>query len=175
MIHLLHGECDSQFHEQCQSRPPQKHTRVKGGLKCPCLCPTAEELSSLGSPNYRTSSLVTLESHCPTTARTPKGEWGRITSTLQPREWERALVRHPDQAFAQYICTGIKQGFHIGFNYQLARCRSAKGNMKSVQEHKEVVEQYIGVECGAKRLLGPFNRDDYPHVQVRSRNRESGA
>ena len=75
-------------------------------------------------------------------------------------------MRHPNQAFAQYICTGIKQGFHIGFNYQLARCRSAKGNMKSVQEHKEVVEQYIGVECGAKRLLGPFNRDDYPHVQV---------
>ena len=75
-------------------------------------------------------------------------------------------MRHPDQAFAQYICTGIKQGFHIGFNYQLARCRSAKGNMKSVQEHKEVVEQYIGVKCGAKRLLGSFNRDDYPHVQV---------
>ena len=38
--------------------------------------------------------------------------------------------------------------------------------MKLVQEHKEVVEQYIGVECGEKRLLGPFNRDDYPHVQV---------
>ena len=74
-------------------------------------------------------------------------------------------MHRTDQVLAQYICTGIKKGFHIGFNQQ-ARCKSAKGNMKSVQEHKEVVEQYIGVECGTKRLLGPFNSDDYPHVQV---------
>lgn len=77
---------------------------------------------------------------------------------LRLREWERALAGHQDQAFARYICEGIRQGFHVGFNYQQAECKPAKGNMKSVEEHKEVVEQYIGVECGEKRLLGPFNR-----------------
>lgn len=85
---------------------------------------------------------------------------------LRLREWERALAGHQDQAFARYICEGIRQGFHVGFNYQQAECKPAKGNMKSVEEHKEVVEQYIGVECGEKRLLGPFNRKEYRWVQV---------
>ena len=38
--------------------------------------------------------------------------------------------------------------------------------MKSVQEHDEVVERYIGSECEAKRLLGPFERSKYPQVHI---------
>lgn len=38
--------------------------------------------------------------------------------------------------------------------------------MRSVSEHKDVVEKYIGGECAAKRLLGPFDRSHFPHVHV---------
>ena len=109
---------------------------------------------------------MALEAHRPTVAKKGGGDWDRITTTLRPQEWERALSNHPDRVFAEYICKGISRGFHIGFNYQQAKCKSAKGNMRSVQEHKEVVEHYLGVECQAKRLLGPFNREDHPQVQV---------
>ena len=38
--------------------------------------------------------------------------------------------------------------------------------MRSVSEHRDVVEKYIGGECAAKRLLGPFDRSRFPHVHV---------
>ena len=38
--------------------------------------------------------------------------------------------------------------------------------MKSVCEHRDVVERYISAECEAKRLLGPFDRSCFPHVHV---------
>ena len=31
-------------------------------------------------------------------------------------EWEVALRDHPDRAFANYTCTGLRQGFRIGFS-----------------------------------------------------------
>ena len=39
-------------------------------------------------------------------------------------------------------------------------------NMKSVQDHKEVVEAYIGEERQAGRLLGPFCKHYFTQVQV---------
>lgn len=38
--------------------------------------------------------------------------------------------------------------------------------MKSVKEHEEVVEQYIGAECEARRLLGPLEKSSYPQIHV---------
>ena len=38
--------------------------------------------------------------------------------------------------------------------------------MKSVQEHGEVVEAYVQGEREAGRLLGPFERSQFPEIQV---------
>ena len=38
--------------------------------------------------------------------------------------------------------------------------------MKSVREHRDVVEKYIGVECEAKRVLGPYVKSHFPYVHV---------
>ena len=38
--------------------------------------------------------------------------------------------------------------------------------MKSVGEHREVVEKYLGEERETKRLLGPFERSSFPWVHV---------
>lgn len=42
----------------------------------------------------------------------------------------------------------------MGFNYSSFKCRKAAGNMKSVNDHKEVIDQYIQGEREAGRLLG---------------------
>ena len=62
--------------------------------------------------------------------------------TLRFREWERALSSHPDRDLMKYMCDGIRDGFQIGFDYPRSVCKSVGRNMKSVQDHKEVVEAY---------------------------------
>ena len=54
----------------------------------------------------------------------------------------------------------------MGFNYSSFKCRKAAGNMKSVNDHKEVIDQYIQEEREAGRLLGPFQRSKMPGVHV---------
>ena len=38
--------------------------------------------------------------------------------------------------------------------------------MRSVTEHRDVVEKYIGEECAANRLLGQFDRSHFPQVHI---------
>ena len=40
----------------------------------------------------------------------------RVVTPLRSEVWERELEAHPDQVFVDYIVTGIKMGFRIGFN-----------------------------------------------------------
>ena len=119
-----------------------------------------------GTSEIKTESLLALDSCRPLEAQVHHGDWATIVTPLQPREWERALLAHPDQEFARYVCSGIREGFRIGFDYRCARCKSGPGNMKSVQEHGDVVERYIGAECEARRLLGPLERSRFPQVHV---------
>jgi len=67
-----------------------------------------------------------------------------ITTTLKPDVWERALAAHPDREFAQYVCTEIRHGFRIGFDYHRARLIPVHRNMKSAMEPGEVLERYLG-------------------------------
>ena len=48
--------------------------------------------------------------------------------------------------------------FISGSTTNNARCRPARGNMKSALEHGDIVEKYISEEREAKRILGPFQR-----------------
>ena len=38
-------------------------------------------------------------------------------SPLRWPAWCRVLELHPDQDFASYLAHGLREGFHIGFNY----------------------------------------------------------
>ena len=73
-----------------------------------------------------------------------------VVTPLKLKEWEEGLLTHPDKKCVGYVCEGIRDVFRIGFNYTTSICRSATGNMKSVQEHKEVVEAYV---VGRGRLV----------------------
>ena len=76
-----------------------------------------------------------------------------ITTPLNLETWSQALTHHPDPTFAQYILSGIRDGFRIGFDYNSHRCRPAKSNMLSAKEHPQVVIRYIDGELAHKRLV----------------------
>ncbi len=85
---------------------------------------------------------------------------------LCQQEWERSLARHPDSAFAMYICSGLKDGFRVGYsrNYPL---KSTNRNMESATQHPEVVEEYLHKECALNRMLGPFPcTDNLPRLHI---------
>ena len=113
-----------------------------------------------------TGSLLALAACTPVTARVHCGNWGKIVSPMRVSSWERGLAGHPDREFADYICRGVREGFRVGFDYRKCKCKVAQGNMKSVQDHKEVVESYLREERESGRVLGPFRRDLMPEVHV---------
>ena len=79
-----------------------------------------------------------------------------VSTPLCPEAWAAALAPHPDQAFARYICDGLRWGFRIGFQYG-SPLKSASTNMPSATQHPQVVTKYIQDELSRGRMLGPFH------------------
>ena len=73
-----------------------------------------------------------------------------------PDAWAAALAAHPDQAFARYVCNGLRFGFRIGFHYD-SPLKSAAANMLSATNHPKVVADYLQSELSRGRMLGPFH------------------
>ena len=65
-------------------------------------------------------------------------------------EWQELLATHPDQQFAQYILTGLKEGFRVGFQHQKASLQHCDRNM--VGSNQSVVAEYLRTEWQLKRL-----------------------
>ena len=82
-----------------------------------------------------------------------------INTPLRVSEWAWALLAHLDQAFTRYVCSGLNEGFRIGFQRGLP-LRPAGKNMQSAQEHPAVVEEHLQNELSRGRMLGPFTRSD---------------
>ena len=77
-----------------------------------------------------------------------------VSTPLCLDAWAAALASHPDQAFARYICDGLRFGFRIGFRYG-SPLKSASSNMLSATIHPEVVADYLQQELSRGRMLGP--------------------
>ena len=65
-----------------------------------------------------------------------------------------------------YVVTGLAQGFHIGYQHQLASHTSASANMPSAIESPGPVHQYLKTECAAGRVAGPFEQKEVPNVHI---------
>ena len=84
------------------------------------------------------------------------GGLAAINTPLQWQAWERALRTHPDKQFTEYVVSGLREGFRVGFKYPRP-CRSSADNMHSVREHAQVVRDYLSNECAEGRILGPLS------------------
>ena len=92
------------------------------------------------------------------TKKTP-AQLEAMVMPLRGAAWAHKLRGHPDAEFSQFILLGIKHGFRIGFDYPNHRCVSAKRNMRSASMHPQPIDQYIGKECTAGRIIGLLPRD----------------
>lgn len=93
--------------------------------------------------------------------------------------WRELLIPHPDQEFVKYILRGIEFGFRIGFKGDGMTLQSRGKNMRSAQEHPQVVTQYLEEEArlgritniGAPALAASQNIHCSPFGVIPKRNR----
>ena len=52
-----------------------------------------------------------------------------------------------------YVLSGIRDGFRVGFDYSKYTCVSAKANLRSAGENRQVVEDYLKEECAQGRII----------------------
>ena len=83
-----------------------------------------------------------------------------ICSPLSDRStlWRQTLSQHPDSEFQRYVLDGIERGFRIGFDHASPLVASRR-NMPSVNNQQAAIDEYIGAEVRAGRILGPFSRE----------------
>ena len=111
--------------------------------------------------------LLAWDARCPSVPRRLPLGTEQVNSPLSWQEWDRCLASHPDRRFRRYIVDGIRRGFRIGFDYSHADyTRSSPNNMISAGDHPEVVGEYLAAECGAGRVLGPFDPARFPLVHT---------
>ena len=117
---------------------------------------TNPSLSTGWDSLYRyTADLLCLEFHRLRTPHTSKA-LAEVSTPLNVKAWSRALAKHPDRAFARYICNGLHSGFRVGFRHG-SPLQSASANVPSTRQHPEVIGDYLQSELTKGRMLGPFS------------------
>ena len=79
--------------------------------------------------------------------------------------WVAAVSSHPNRNFVTYICTGLRDGFRIGFT-RTAPLRRALANMFSAVQHTETIDAYISKELKLGRILGPLATICHPAIHI---------
>ena len=115
--------------------------------------------------NEYTADLVALESRVSPAQSTVPPLLSTVLTPVKIPIWEVRLAGHPDRKFVEYVINGLRSGFKIGYDYASTR-RSATRNMKSAMELAHIVDENLGREVAAKRLLGPLTRDSLPAVHI---------
>lgn len=88
-----------------------------------------------------------------------------INTPLQVEAWQQYLSKHPDLAYVDYILSGIKLGFRIGFNDLLVGPLSQpKRNMQSAYDNADFVQKQLAKDCNQGFMLGPLLPADFPYV-----------
>jgi len=59
----------------------------------------------------------------------------------------------------------LRIGFHVGYNYQTLSFKG-RHNMASATANPDVVRDYLANECVEGQVMGLFNPDDFPLVNV---------
>ncbi|XP_028416203.1 uncharacterized protein LOC114540089 [Dendronephthya gigantea] len=87
----------------------------------------------------------------------------RVTP-LRLESFRQELARHPDLARVNYVLDGIENGFSSGFLPSMVALRSSGRNMRSADEHPEVIDAYLATEVAKGRVAGPFATSPFPYL-----------
>ena len=92
----------------------------------------------------------------------------RPVSQLTPINVDRfqhELCHHPNPDKVAYVVQGLRDGFHLGFNYSTS-LKSATGNMASALLNPQVIDNYLQSEVQTGRVAGPFSQPLLPVLHV---------
>ena len=78
---------------------------------------------------------------------------------------EYILSSHPDQVFVKYVCSGLRNGFELGY-FGPKKCKISH-NLVSANENLVLVRDYPSNEMKCWRILGPFVIHPAPFFQCR--------
>lgn len=119
---------------------------------------------AIGAYEY-TSDLLALHTFAGTSTCRLPSHLQVINTPLIFEAWERLLVNHPDLEYVDYILSGIRDGFRIGFNSsQPLAC--SKRNMPSAYEHADVIDRQLAKDCEQGFALGPFSPFAMPYIHI---------
>ena len=76
------------------------------------------------------------------------------------------LLGNPDRQKFNFVVSGFREGFHIGFRPHAVKLKSAKSNSPSSTEHSVIIDNYLVTEIHAGRVSGPLKTSPFPTVQV---------
>ena len=91
-------------------------------------------------------------------------------STLKPRTpvnvelLESYLEGHPDPHFVNSLCSGLREGFRIG--YSGPRTHSFYPNLRSANLHPDILEQNLLTEVLNGHTAGPFPFPPFTHFRI---------
>ena len=144
--------------------PPPPPTPCPYTLSSPPVHPMSLPCANINGGHYRyRDELLALAS---AVAPQPAPMWPRYHTPVQLDLLHPYLIAHPDQAYANYIAEGLKNGFRIGFSYQSALPTSRTANHPSCRARPTVVSERIAAELSAGRLLGPLPAALRPVVHI---------
>ena len=96
--------------------------------------------------------LLALDSHSPARVTAISAQTSHLQdhSPLVGEKWAQWLKYHPDRRFAEYILTGIRQGFRIGFN-RMQTLQNATSNLPN--QVPSVISEYLAREVSLNRMI----------------------
>ena len=117
-----------------------------------------------------TEDLIKLDSCRPKSRKGSVDErLSGIFTPLDLQRWESMLENHPDRRYVNFILSGIKDGFRVGY-HRPSECKpalsSARKNMKSAEDNPQVVRDYLDSELRRGVVLGPFLRQEVSEVHI---------
>ena len=119
-------------------------------MLCSLLHSSAAEGSTAGY--LYTPHLVALDQCKPEYSQDLPDVMRHIQTPLVWESWKAALSEHPNRNYTEYLLSGIKNGFRIGYSHTTCKCRAARGNMVSTLENPEVVDEYLTKELQEGRI-----------------------
>ena len=85
------------------------------------------------------------------------------TTPINIENLEDELIHHPDQHFVNFLISGLRYGFDIG--YFGPDCSRISRNLLSADKSPLLVDEYLKKEVEGGRIFGPFPSPPFENFQ----------